>query len=162
MRFTPDLAGGALEDSSSSSSSASLSELEEDEDEEEEEEEDDEEEEGDDAREDFFGASPISTSESLDSSELLSLSLEELEEEELAAFFASDPFVSRSHFWNSSSREGAFFESASELAIDFADFSLANSLLVLSKSCSDKNDAIEAINCAGREVALLFLLVLVC
>lgn len=48
--------------------------LEEEEDEEEDEE--DEEDEGDDAREDFLGASPISTSESLDSSELLSLPLD--------------------------------------------------------------------------------------
>ena len=173
FRFTPvDLAAGAAlgAASASSSSSASLSELEEAL---EEELEEDEEEEEDDDREDFLdclGASPISTSESLDSSELLllplSLSLEELEEEDeeagLAAFFPLVPFVSPSHFWKSSSKDGAFFESVSEVAIDLLVCSLAKALLVLSKPCSDRKEATEAINCAGGDTALLFLLPLVC
>lgn len=164
-----DLAAGAAlgAASSSSSSSVSLSELEEAL---EEELEEDEEEEGDDARGDFLdclGASSISTSESLDSSELLlplslSLSPEELEEEDEEDFFALVPFVSPSHFWKSSSRDGAFFESVSELTIDLSVCSLANALLVPSKPCSDRKEATEAINCAGGAAALLLLLPLVC
>lgn len=149
LRFTPvDLrpAAGAL-----SSSSASLSELEEeDEEDEEDEEEEEEEEEEDDEREDFLDcASPISTSESLDSSELLSLplSLEELELElELELEDSSDFLV---QFWKTSSKDGAFFELVWE--IDLSACSLAKTLLVLSKPFSDKNVAIEATNCGGGE-----------
>ena len=156
FRFTPvDLEAGAASSSSSSSSSssASLSELEEeDEDEDEEEDEDDE---GDDSRDAFlaFGASSISTSESLESSELLSLSLEE--ELGLADFFTFDWL---SQFLNSSSNDGTFFESA---VIDLSACSLANALFVFSKPCSDKKPAIDAINCAGGDDALELLLALV-
>ena len=162
FRFTPvDLEAAAASSSSSSSSSASLSELEEeDEDEDEEEDEDkdedeDEDDEGDDSRDAFlaFGASSISTSESLESSELLSLSLEE--ELGLADFFTFDWL---SQFLNSSSNDGTFFESA---VIDLSACSLANALFVFSKPCSDKKPAIDAINCAGGDDALELLLALV-
>lgn len=131
LRFMPVDLGPAA--GTSSSSSASLSELEE----EEEGEEDDE-------REDCLDcASPISTSESLDSSELLSLSLEELELE-LELEDSSDFLV---QLWKSSSKDGAFSESV--WAIDLSACSFARALLVLSKPFSDRNVAIEAINCGG-------------
>jgi hypothetical protein len=110
---------GAGTASSSSSSSASLSELEE------EEEEEEEDEEGEDSLDCFFcifGASFISTSESLDSSSLL---LELLSLSELLSLFRS------CQLWKMSSSEGISFESA--LAIDFLDCSLARASLVLLK-----------------------------
>lgn len=161
FRFTPvDLGAGAGAGaaSSSSSSSASLSELEE---------EDADEDEDEDSRDGFldctFGASSISASESLESSELLSLLLEdpeELEELELADFFELDPFWP-SQFSKSSRSDGAAFESDWELAIDLSACSLENALLVLSNPFSDRKVAIEAINCAGGD-ALELLLALVC
>lgn len=157
FRFKPvDLEAGATSSSSSSSSSASLSELEEEDEDEDEEDED----EGDDSRDAFlaFGASSISTSESLESSELLSLSLSLSLEEELglADFFTFDW---RSQFWNSSSNDGAFFESAG--VMDLSACSLAKALFVFSKPCSDKKLAIDATSCAGGDDALELLLALV-
>ena len=157
FRFTPvDLEAGAASSSSSSSSSASLSELDE---EEEDEDEDEDEDEGDDSRDAFlaFGASSISTSESLESSELLSLSLSLSLEEELglADFFTFDwP----SQFWNSSSNDGTFFESG---VIDLSACSLAKALFVFSNPCSDKKIVIDATSCAGGDDALELLLALV-
>lgn len=135
LRFKPpaDLGAGAGAGafSSSSSSSASLSELEEVE-------EDDELEEEDDPEGFFFcvfGASLISTSESLASSELLSLSSllelpELLDELGLADRFTFVSFFWPSHVLKSSSNEGTFAGSFDWL-VAFPACSLARAALVL-------------------------------
>lgn len=135
LRFKPpaDLGAGAGAGafSSSSSSSASLSELEEAEDDELEDEDD---------PEDFFfcvfGTSFISTSESLASSELLSLSSlllelpELLDELGLADRFTFVSFFWPSHVLKSSSNEGTFVGSFDWL-VAFPACSLARAALVL-------------------------------
>lgn len=151
FRFTPVacLAAGAGvgADSSSSSSSASLSELDDDEEDEEEEEE---EELGDFF--DAFGASPISTSESLDSELLLlsslSLLLDELGLADRRAFV---PFW-LSHVSKSWTSDGTLDGSGWDLVAAFPDCSFARASRVLSKPYSCKKFAMEVIKLTGGEV----------
>lgn len=169
FRFTPvtglEAGAGVGATSSSSSSSASLSELDEEKEEEEEEEDEDEEEEEEEELEDFFavfGASPISTSESLDSSELLSLSLlslsllslslELLGELGLADRFTFVPFFWLSQVWKISSSDGTFVGSGWDLVAAFLDCSLARASLVLSKPNSRRKLAMEATRVVGGDV----------
>jgi hypothetical protein len=152
--------GAAASLSLSLSSSASLSEPEEEE-EEEEEEEDEEDEEAERLLDCFFGcafgASFISTSESLDSSELLSLSelllkLVELPEElpDFLVAFASSAWLAE--FWKISSKDGTFLD---DLLTDILACSLTKAALVLVNPNSVRKASIEAISWGGGEGALL-------
>lgn len=152
------MAGAGAAVSSSLSSSASLSEP--DEEEEDEEDEDEEEEEFLDCFFDCaFGASFISTSESLDSSELLELSsllLELLElSDELDSEDFSVVFSLSAQFWKISSKDGAFLESDSDLLTDLLACSFAKALPVLVKPDSVRKASMEAISWGGKEGALL-------
>jgi hypothetical protein len=124
LRLTPAgfLAAGAGVGAaaSSSSSSASLSELEEEDD-------------GDAER--ALGASPMLTSESLESLSLSLLPLSEL---------LLEPLEILSHVWKSSTKDGAFL--ASVLALPFFFSSSAKAVLVAEKPFLERKDATAASN----------------